>query len=487
MKKRILTLVIFGVLLASLLFASYRVLSFKYIDGIRQGESLSSQDKDSIDVLCVGSSHCFADLDPGEMYQRAGIAAFDLSASEQPFWNSYYDIVTALRTQSPKVILLEGYAAIDVPVDSESSRVIKNTFGIQNRSDREAAIRASAPKEDVGDYLLSYRWWHSRYRDLSEDDFYRRDDNEIKAFKGGTLSSLTEAQEMPPVDSWPEEPMPLSEKQETYFRKIAELCRDREIPLMVVVAPYILTESDQRHFAALGEICAEYEVPFINFNSEEWYRKLDLDFATDFAEKSHLNFRGNRKFTDLVTDLLVDSGIELPDRRGDSAYASWETYAERMAEERRVYDFRETEKISEFREELAENPNYRIYLATYSDTARIAGTGIYDGLVSGEFIPADGAVYEIAGGEAALRGGGSCTVCENLNHRTLSISRKLDPDSGEAVSQWIFYDGSDFLNDASGNYLVIYDDKIQDLAAVFQLKADPGTGEIRLIRKKKLS
>ncbi|WP_194610458.1 hypothetical protein [Clostridium vitabionis] len=516
MKNRVISLAVFGLLLILSLFSVWRALSFKYIDGIRQAEMFYRQPENSIDVLCVGSSHCFCDLDPGEMYRYAGIAAYDFSASEQPFWYSYEDIRTALKTQKPKLVVLEGYAAIHVPVDSESSRVIKNTFGLR-AADRFRAILGAESRADAPDYLLGYRWWHSRWRDLHEDDFEKTDVYRNEDFKGGTYASGTKPQERPAVENFSKESLPLQEREEEFFRKIMELCREKQVPVLVMVSPYILTEADQMHFQALRDIAEDYQAPFVNFNSAAWYGKLGLDFSTDFAEESHLNYRGNRKLTDALCDLLrggedadtgnAPAGIpDLPDRRGDAAYASWAGYAADMEAQAAMFGLRDADSAEALLDGISGNADLCTYLVTYSDTAQIdRETGLSAKLWGGSapaggaaptggsapaggsasvnpFTPEDGAVYRIAGGTAELLGSGTYFCEDELDHRTLSIRRTLDPDTGEALSHSIFYKDHEYLDDASGDWLVIYDERCRDLAAVYRIGVGED-GEVTLAKK----
>ena len=90
----------------------HKVLKFKYEDGIYGMETMYRLEDNSIDVLALGSSHSFVDINPSVLYREYGIAGFDLGGSRQPFWNSYYYLKEALKTQKPEVIILEAYAAV---------------------------------------------------------------------------------------------------------------------------------------------------------------------------------------------------------------------------------------------------------------------------------------------------------------------------------------------------------------------------------------
>jgi len=51
---------------------------------------------------------------------------------------------------------------------------------------------------------------------------------------------------------------------------------------------------------------------------------MGLDFYTDFADHAHLNAQGAKKYTAHLAAYLKQN-YELPDRRGQKGYESWET------------------------------------------------------------------------------------------------------------------------------------------------------------------
>ena len=65
--------------------------------------------KDKVDVLCVGSSHLYMGINPLQMYEDKGIAAYDLAIMSQAPWQSYYYIREACRSQRPRLILFDVY------------------------------------------------------------------------------------------------------------------------------------------------------------------------------------------------------------------------------------------------------------------------------------------------------------------------------------------------------------------------------------------
>lgn len=63
--------------------------------------------------------------------------------------------------------------------------------------------------------------------------------------------------------------------------------------------------------------------PVINFNTEEMYQELDIDWDKDFYNSKHLNYIGAEKYTAWLTKYLKEH-YDLEDHRGDAKYDSWE-------------------------------------------------------------------------------------------------------------------------------------------------------------------
>ena len=150
------------------------------------------------------------------------------------------------------------------------------------------------------------------------------------------------------------EAIPMSNKEEVYYRMIIEFCQEQGIPLLIIVSPDAGYEDISRaHYLYAADIAEEYGVDFIDFN--EHYDDIGLDFSYDFGDIGHLNFRGNRKFTSYLGDYITDN-FDMIDRSSDQSglYDSWaENY---RYGEARVVNF-----------ELAQTADLHEYIARLND------------------------------------------------------------------------------------------------------------------------
>ncbi|MCR4689720.1 MAG: hypothetical protein K5739_00015 [Lachnospiraceae bacterium] len=71
--------------------------------------------KDSVDVVIFGSSHAYRNVDTPIMFEDYGITAYDLGSPGQRLALTYYQMKDDLKTQNPKVVVLEVYMSNGKP------------------------------------------------------------------------------------------------------------------------------------------------------------------------------------------------------------------------------------------------------------------------------------------------------------------------------------------------------------------------------------
>lgn len=329
MTKSIVKIICFGTILIFILKYVNDVFSFKYGDGIYSLTKFYELEEDTVDVLFLGSSHAFENVNTGTLWDEYGMSSYVLAGSLQPMWNTYFYLKEALKTQTPELIVLEAFTT-KLRVDySEDSRIIKNTYGMKWSKDKVEAIKVSAPEERWGDFFLDYAQYHTRYRELGKHDFYENQGNLLfNNWKGFGCNMATVSYDRPDVSEVFER-RDMTEKTEEYYRKTIELALENEIPILVVLSPYAgIDEEDQQLFNTVEDITEEYGVEFINYNF--LYDELGLDFSTDIADQDHLNYKGSQKFT-FVLGKDITEKYNVSDRRGQEGYESWEADADYIA------------------------------------------------------------------------------------------------------------------------------------------------------------
>lgn len=323
MVKKIVRLIAFFALLLIVLRGLNEMFKFKYGDGIYGLKTYYELPTDTVDVLVLGSSHAFEDINPAVLYEEYGIAAYDLCGSAQALWNTYWYLKEALKSQTPKLIVLEAWAVVYDAEYLDPSCIIKNTYGMKWSRDKIEALKVSAPPEETLDFLIGPLQYHGRYAELSEADFlpYQGKAGLWEYWKGFGNNMKIQAQSAIDV-SHVELPIELHEKSERYYRQIIELSQEAGIPMIIVVTPFCgINDEQQGKYLRAAEIASEYGIPFINYNMQ--VDEIGLDYGTDFADIGHMSYLGNRKFTEYFGRYLA-AHYDLPDRRGEEEWISWE-------------------------------------------------------------------------------------------------------------------------------------------------------------------
>lgn len=284
-------------------------------------------DEETVDVLCVGSSHVYCGINPVQMWDDHGIAAYDLAEGSQAIWHSYYYIKEALKTQTPRVVVLDVYTAAK-SVEEMTKRVKSNLINMPWSYDKWEALTVADTEEKM-DIFWNFPAFHTRYDSLSRSDYdlaYEGDlylgyiyHPEVVAYEAEEITDVRHVQECEPIP----------EKAEEYLRKSIELCQDNNIDIVLTNTPWPnITEDKQKYYNYVQGIADEYGVPFINgclLNDE-----IGMDYSVDsMGNGGHLNYSGVTKYTRWFTEWLVER-YELPDRRSDAKWDEWQRQSDRL-------------------------------------------------------------------------------------------------------------------------------------------------------------
>lgn len=268
---------------------------------------------DTVDVLFVGSSHIGMNIDNQQIYDEFGISSFDLWVGMQPLWNSYYYLKEALRYQKPKVVMVDVFLAGTSAEYSLNTVAMKNIQYLSMGVDKLKAALDSFPAwQDAVEAVWGMPFYHERYDELVQDDWnlqYGKDELSLSAPR--QVEGVTTALKMLDYRSITKV-TPLTEKNERYLRKLIALCKQENIPLVLLASPFEATEEEASRFNTVAQIAEEEGIPFLNFLKT--YDEEGIDAASDFYDRGHLNNDGIAKFSHILGQYLADH-YELRDCR----------------------------------------------------------------------------------------------------------------------------------------------------------------------------
>ena len=308
LKRVILFLLVFAVLLWAC-SAGIQII-VRNVSGSVSGRSrvfasVSAEKKNTIDVLVAGDSESYTSVSPMDLWDRAGIAAYDCGQPGQRIQETYYILKTAFRTQSPKLVLFETNTMFRDPgflknVQLSLTEPLAYHFPVIKYHNAWKALF-----DGPGGPKKSYKGFEIRDKVVS----YEGDEEYMKETKD-------KAQ--------------IPEVVRIYMEKIKRLCEKNGADLLLVSAPSPKNYNYKKH-NSLEEYARENNLPYVDLNMK--FRDIGIDWKQDSYDRGdHLNISGARKVTAYIGEYLADN-YDLPDRRNDDGWREWDDLAREYLEE----------------------------------------------------------------------------------------------------------------------------------------------------------
>ena len=315
--KKIVKIVVLLLAFVLIYAAVDRVMSVKSYDGTNVVNKYYALPSDTVDVLFVGSSHIGMNLDSSLLLEEYGISSYALWSSMQTVWNSYYYLKEGLKTQTPKVVVLECFTCAFDNQYSDAPAALKGLNALKPSIDKLKLALCSFPTwQEAVEALWGMPYYHTRYNELTEEDIkslgYQDTDIQRADARLTTVYPIT----MLDYNSVAET-LSLGQKQETYLRKIIALCNAKKIPLVLLISPYPASEKEAARFNEVEQIAVEENL--LCWNYLKSYKEIGIDPDADYVDSAHFNVKGNLKFTRAIGNKLSET-FNLPDRRMDRSH-----------------------------------------------------------------------------------------------------------------------------------------------------------------------
>lgn len=302
-----------------MVYGTYQVLEWKDTTGDYQSsfQQLYATEDDLMDVVFMGSSHCYAGINPTILWDEYGISAFDMAVSGQDKDSTYYMLKELLKTQSPEVVFVDAYGLLFDEHDVLGN-LYRNMLTMDVSNNSNELIRTVVDEEDQGDFLLRWPIIHTRYRELEKYDFIQ---NPYSVYGRGQF--LTWHTEQAYIPKWVGYDIvgELSAKNQMWIDNLVALSYENDFRLVMYMAPCAYSEERRQILNVAKLYLEECGVDLIDFNV--LFDEVGLVDSTDFSDSFHLNVLGATKVTEYIANYLV-SAFELEDHRADENYYLWE-------------------------------------------------------------------------------------------------------------------------------------------------------------------
>lgn len=305
MKKKLLSLLL-TIILA--IFGSY-VLAFlcRPLDNdttIQHIRAFHEMPDDCFDVIIYGSSHAQRGFSSTKLYDEFGIRAYNYGANWQRINTTRLFLEDSLRTQNPKVVLIETYYANSYEKDVYPDGQISYTMCMDSFDGKIKFLRECFGN-DVNKWFSYYFplcAFHENWKGLCKDSFSLRifDTSFHHMNMGFSPSELIIPNTIANIND--DKQVELSEKAVEILQDMVNICNDRDIDVIFYTVPYDHTfiYSD-----AMKDFCNKNECKY--FNLYEYVEEVGLDEKTDFSDKDHLNTYGSEKVASFFGKYIKDN------------------------------------------------------------------------------------------------------------------------------------------------------------------------------------
>lgn len=260
------------------------------------------QKKNTIDVIGLGSSHTYTSLNPDIFYENLKLNLYDFATQQQPTWITYYYLKEALKYQQPKYVIFDVHMPVVENTNYASDSVNRDAIDKMKMSINKINV-INTSVENINDrfsYYVNIIKYHTRYKELTKGDI-------ATAFFGKTINNkgyiaLTNDEYVFDGIIYNNQKLKINEKSEKYLNKIIDLCKEKNIKLILIKTPCVYNSFDIAKLNYIEDIAKEKDIMFLNYVKN--IDKLNLNYNTDFYDSGHLSITGSQKISlDIVNTI----------------------------------------------------------------------------------------------------------------------------------------------------------------------------------------
>lgn len=330
-------------LILTALFLLQKLLMPKYMSDIVEGAMIQEYYKETTEheVLFVGDCEVYENFSPITLYEDYGITSYIRGSAQQLTWQSYYLLEDTLRYETPKVVIFNVLALkYNEPQSEAYNRMTLD--GMKFSKTKLDAIKASMTEEEsIADYLFPILRYHSRWADLSEEDFkylFHRD----KVSHNGYYMRA----DVKPVEEFPEPDIladyRLGSYAMGYLDKMRLLCEEKGIELILIKSPSLYPHWYEQWDEQMVDYAKKYNLKYFNYAKQT--EEIGIDYSVDTYDAGlHLNLSGAEKMSRYFGAYLKEN-FDLKDYRKDPEYQKVYEEKRRFYEEMRDAQYKEIEQ-----------------------------------------------------------------------------------------------------------------------------------------------
>ena len=304
-------------------------------------EGFRLEERNSLDVIFLGSSEVFTAFAPPYAWQLQRITSYPYAVSAGPVTYWLTMLKDVLSRQDPQLIVVETNGAVYDTKELHGNAPLHYILDyMPMNANKVRALNDLVTEETDGKaaFLFPIVKYHSFWNDpetLRSNFNNIRDQHERghTMLRGIWVSNSIEAPNAPPRDLKADNTkLPLDEEAEHALREFLDFCREKDLPVLFTCFPHQVTRDDDRIYRnfqktnTIEEIVKEYGFPYLNM--ERLGREIGLDPTHDYYNEGHLNIYGQQKFTEFFSQYLVEECGITPGNHTQAQKERWNESAE---------------------------------------------------------------------------------------------------------------------------------------------------------------
>ena len=320
---RFISLFLGIVLFFYLLFhISYMHRGYKILTGFY------SQEKNTMDVIFIGTSTTYTSFVPLDAWKEYGISSYIYSTNVM-FENFIkYSIRDIFRYQSPKLLLIDitpylfkTYAGSNYFTDDKLDVYIKYNIDSRKYSfDRLEYLNEIIKDKNgtISDYIYYFfdiARYHTNDIDISNYNNSKKDPNygfkHMRLVDGVDIDIENAIQDEGQSKA-------ISSREISYLNELIDYVKDLNIDILFYCPPIYTYEKlniESKNF--VKQHIESSGLPFLDlYNKKE---EIGLDYRYDYYDYMHFNLLGAEKITNYLCDYIINN-YKIEDRRGNIKY-----------------------------------------------------------------------------------------------------------------------------------------------------------------------
>lgn len=262
-----------------------------------------SEEKDSLDVVCIGSSAVHRYINPNVLWRETGVTSYCLVSGSMPAVFPRFLMDEAEKTQSPDLYIVEVREFIK---EHKRARPGIKTYRVMNNMDfslnklKLSAYIARRPAQIVTGFmdLLTN---HSNWENLTAENlsyFRNRKEQDMKGWY-----TITRRKKQKKPETVPQIDASLGEYEREEMALLLDECAKKNRKVLFVAMPYVYDETFQAKNEELRGMVTEAGFDYLDLTKDN---VCGLNYNRDFYDHGHVNVRGSEKVSKVLSDYLSE-------------------------------------------------------------------------------------------------------------------------------------------------------------------------------------